>query len=135
MSLPSLLHYLSFSGINLELKGENIRVYYNDIIPSTVILQEIRINKLKLITTLRNDKEVKEAGFIVGIPGILYTLTLDKYNILYIEKTDDKWESRVETYQKERKKVVKIKLIDTGNTFDFVLYKTKRYLNRILQKA
>lgn len=135
MSLPSLLHYLSFSGIKLELKGENIRVYYNDIIPSTVILQEIRTNKLKLITTLRNDKKVKEAGFIVGISGVLYTLTLDKYTILYIEKSDDKWESRVETYRKGRKKAVKIKLIETGNTFDFVLYKTKRYLNRIFKKA
>lgn len=135
MSLPSLLHYLSFSGIKLELKGEKIRVYYNDIIPSPVILQEIRTNKLKLISTLRNDEEVKEAGFIVGIPGILYTLTLDKYNILYIEKNNDKWESRVETYQKGRKKAVKIKLIETGNTFDFVLYKTKRYLNRVLKKV
>jgi hypothetical protein len=80
------------------------------------------------------DNQAKAAGFMIGLPGELYTLSLSRSSAVYIEQIEDEWQAWRETYQKGRKRAINEKTIATGTTFDYVLMKAKGYFDYIERK-
>jgi hypothetical protein len=82
----------------------------------------------------RLDSQAKAAGLMIGIPGVLYTLTLSKSSDVYIEQVNGKWEAWRETYQPGKRRAVSDKTIVKGQTLDYVWIKVIGYFDYIEKK-
>ena len=84
----------------------------------------------------RNDELAKKAGFIVarGLSGLIYECSLHGYSSVYIEQLNGKW-YRSETYQKGRSEAIYVKAIESGNEFEYVLLKAKKYIKLVQSKT
>lgn len=88
-------------------------------------------NKPNEETIKRMDKQAKAAGFMIGVPGQLYTLSLSKISAVYIEQIGGGWQAWRETYQKGQEQAMSTKTIAKANTLDYVLMKAKGYFEYI----
>jgi hypothetical protein len=89
---------------------------------------------LELINQAESDERVnkaKMAGFIVALPGELYTLSVSRHSHVYIELVLGQWLAWRETYLDRKKKAVYLKEIASGESFEYVLMKTKRYFTNL----
>ncbi|PAE31674.1 hypothetical protein CHI06_27585 [Bacillus sp. 7884-1] len=83
---------------------------------------------------LERDNKAKYTGFIVALPGELYTRTIGKNSCAYIEQIGSEWQAWRETYQSKKEKAVSNKIIFTSETFELVLLKAKGYFDYIGRK-
>lgn len=78
---------------DVELTGEQLRLSQGAALPADVMARA-KENKGKVMQALRQDEEAKAIGLVIGIPGTLYTLTLNAYSSLYMEQLDkDYWQA------------------------------------------
>ncbi|MEL3973050.1 hypothetical protein AAEO50_12260 [Rossellomorea oryzaecorticis] len=118
-------------GCPLSLEGERIKVEGISRLPAS-LLERIKEHKAQIVETLKNDQEARNRGFMVGVPGEIYTKSLHHKSNVYVEKIGDQWEAWRETYQKG--KTVSTKVIMTGNTLEYVLVKVSQYFDYMEKK-
>ena len=82
----------------------------------------------------RRDKKAKASGFMIGIPGEVYMLSVSKTNTVYIEKIGEQWQAWRETYPGGRQQTVNEKTIAKGRMFEYVLLKARGYFDYIESK-
>jgi len=80
---------------------------------------------------LREDEEALNKGLQVGIPGSLYTTTINRNSSLYLEKISGNWVAWREYYVINRRKCVSHKIIVESRDFDYALKKVSEYVKRI----
>ncbi len=90
--------------------------------------------KSDILAILKRNKKAKEAGLIIGVPGMVYTVTISNISSVYVECINGIWKAWRETHYPTQKKPVSTKIIATGSTFNYVISKLKRYLEYIIQK-
>lgn len=117
-------------GAELLIDGPHIRIKKGKDLP-THITDNIRSKKREILAVLKSDKQAKEAGLMIGIPGELYTITLSEVSSIYVEHREDQWEAWRETHIPYQRKAIQYKIIASGNTLEFVLLKVRRYLDYI----
>lgn len=76
------------------------------------------------------DKETKKFGLITGISNEIYFCSISYVSTVYLELINDNWVAWRETYQPNTNQLKHYKLIANGE-FDYVLSRTKNYLNYI----
>jgi len=128
MNVFSLLEEVMEHGSELALDGDKLIVYRAKSLPCS-LLKELKLNKDKILEALRNDKSAKESGFIVGISGLIYEFILDKQSRIYLELINNKWCAWRELYQIGKLDTTYVKTIETGNKFEYVLLKVKKYID------
>ncbi|MFP3886784.1 hypothetical protein U8V97_15155 [Priestia filamentosa] len=94
----------------------------------------IRDHKQDILAASNRDKEAKAAGLIIGIPGVLYMVSISNISSIYLELIDGNWEAWRETHYLGQKQSISMKIIATGSTFNYVIQKVKKYLNYINQR-
>lgn len=80
------------------------------------------------------DKETKKIGLITGVSDEIYFCSISHVSTVYLELINDKWIAWRETYQTNTNQLKHYKLIASGE-FDYVLSRTKNYLNYITKKS
>jgi hypothetical protein len=133
MDCVSIIQSVERLGAELLLDGDHIRIKKGKYLPDSIIAS-IGGNKGGILAILERDDRAKRAGFMVAIPGELYTVTLSNVSIIYVEHIEGGWEAWRETHYPNLRKAASSKIIATGNTFDFVLQKVKQYLVYIIKK-
>lgn len=133
MDCVSIIQSVERLGAELLLDGDHIRIKKGKYLPDSIIAC-IEDNKREILAILDRDDRAKQAGFMVAIPGELYTVTLSNVSSIYIEHIEGGWEAWRETHYTYQHKAISSKIIATGNTFDFVLLKVKQYLVYIIKK-
>ncbi|QWG38116.1 hypothetical protein EXW35_06580 [Bacillus mycoides] len=81
--------------------------------------------------TKKRDEKAKVAGYMVALSGTLYTLTLSKTSCVYIDYINGFWTAWRESHWNTDKQPSSVKIIAKAATFDYVLMKTKGYLDFI----
>ncbi|MEB6208189.1 MULTISPECIES: pathogenicity island protein [Staphylococcus] len=76
------------------------------------------------------DEQAIKVGLIVGVSNEIYFRSISHVSDIFIEYIKDQWVAWRESYIPKTNKRTSHKLIATGN-FDFVLARTKSYLNYI----
>lgn len=76
------------------------------------------------------DIETKKIGLITGISNEIYFCSISHVSTVYLELINDNWVAWRETYQPNTNQLKHYKLIANGE-FDYVLSRTKNYLNYI----
>lgn len=120
-------------GCGLSAEGENIRVENINRL-SGLLRQYIKENKQQLIRCLIMDEKARKKGFVVGIQGTLYTKTFSRNSAVYIERVRSQWQAWREVYQEGRNTALRVKVIATGSTFEYVLNKAANYFDFIEKK-
>src|SRR3954471_1505854 len=113
-------------GCEMVPEGENIRVMDIASLPAS-LKEKIREHKTKILEVLNRDNQARKEGFIIGLPGQVYFLSINKNNILYIEQLNGNWELWRETYQEGGSRSISIKVIYSGSKFENVILKAKSY--------
>lgn len=117
-------------GNSLSLMGDGIRV--ENIAQLTDRLKkEIITNKGELINVLKRDLLARENGILIGIPGTLYTFTINRNTIAYVDCVDGEWIATRETYKRGVRTATSHKVIARGNTFEYVFNEFVSYKNFI----
>lgn len=75
------------------------------------------------------DEKAKEAGFVIGLQGELYTLSIGRHSAIYIERIAGKWIVWRETYQRNRIGAISTKTITETVILDYALKRAKMYLS------
>ncbi|OLO35920.1 hypothetical protein BTR23_16390 [Alkalihalophilus pseudofirmus] len=128
MSYSSFLEEVRGYGSELLIKGEKLIVMNAYSLPHDLLAQ-LKQNKEKYLESLRNDELASKEGFIIGISGLLYECSLYRNSSVYLEKMNNKWFTWRETYQNGKSDPLKVKTIENGNEFQFVLLKARNYIN------
>lgn len=95
----------------------------------TTIYQLIEIAEMEI-----KDEKAKQAGFLVGLSGELYTKSLGKNSAVYIEEINNQWEAWRETYIQGKSTPISYRVIASFKEFDYVLLKAKRYFDYIQRR-
>lgn len=82
----------------------------------------------------KRDEKAKTAGYMVALSGTFYTLTLSKTSCVYIDYINGFWTAWRESHWNTDKQPSSVKIIVKAATFDYVLMKTKGYLDFIKRK-
>lgn len=99
------------------------------------IRREVKPKKDKVIymPLSQQDKQAKQAGFVIGVPGELYFATLRRaigYEMtVYMERQDTSWLVWRETYTKGKPTATKD--IYKGTSFTTALQKATRYIQAV----
>lgn len=80
------------------------------------------------------DKKAKRIGFIVALPGALYTCSLSRHSVVYIEKNEIEWELWRETHLPGKRDLISFKIIVSSIDFKFILSKAENYMKYIQKK-
>lgn len=105
-------------------------------IPSR-LMESLKANKQSIIEYLSRDSKARAAGFMVGVPGELYTLSVSRRADIFIEQINGVWTAYRSTYVSGKAKPIYSKTIATGETMDYVLMKAKgytQYIDRFRQR-
>ncbi|CRK83427.1 hypothetical protein [Neobacillus massiliamazoniensis] len=130
MEPVQLIQSIEQVGCFLQAEGENVRIFNSNRLPDYLI-NELRTNKCSVLKIMDRDDKAKMAGFIIALPGELYTSTLSKVSVVYIERIGNQWQVWREMYQSNKEKAVSCKHIFTSGTFELVLLKAKSYFDYI----
>lgn len=133
MECTSIIESVDRLGDELLSDGDHIRIKEGKYLPDSIIAC-IGDHKLEILAILERDNKAKRAGFMIAIPGEMYTATLSKVSSIYVEHIEEGWQGWRETHFSHQCKAISSKIIATGNTFDFVLLKVKQYLDYIIKK-
>lgn len=134
MNVCIMLEELRKYGSRLSIKGDKLIVTKVPSLPPFLIEQLI-VNKHMFIEAFRNDDLARNSGFIVGLSGLLYEYSLNRYTSIYLEHLNKKWFAWRETHQKGNSKAMNVKAIEIGNEFEYVLLKAKKYINFVQNKT
>lgn len=129
----SLIQSVDQLGAELLPDSDHIRIKKGKYLPDS-ITASIVDHKREILAILERDNQAKQAGFMIAIPGELYTVTLSNVSSIYVEHIEGVWEARRETHYPHQRQAISSKIIATGNTFEFVLLKVKQYLDYIIKK-
>jgi hypothetical protein len=130
MEFEKIMNAAMLAGCDLLAEGEHIRITNSRNLPAS-IKEKIKENKTLFLEFLNRDIQAKQAGFMIGISGEVYTRSLSKNSIVYIERIGSNWDAWRETYQKNKESPVSVKVICSGVTFDYVLLKAISYFDYI----
>lgn len=133
MEALTIIQSVEQAGYELMADGEHIRIKNGKRLPDS-LKASIRDYKRDILASLTRDKQAQKAGLMIGIPGVLYTVTISKVSSVYMERIDSHWEAWREVHYAEQIKAISAKTIASGSTFEYVLQKVKRYLHYIEQK-
>lgn len=133
MDAMQIIQSVEKFGCHLQAKGENVLILNSNRLPDP-LKEEIRTNKAVVLKILERDYRAKNVGFIIGLPGELYTRTLSKQSCIYIEQIGSEWQAWRETYQSKKEKAVSYKFIFASETFELVVLKAKSYFDYIERK-
>jgi hypothetical protein len=128
-----LIQSIEQVGCFLQAEGENVLIFNSNRL-SFFLKDQLKNNKSDVIELLTFDKKAKEAGFIVGLPGELYTQSINSSSAVYIERIESEWQIWQETYQDHRKSVW-YKVISKSEDFHDVLASAVRYLDYLRKKG
>lgn len=106
-----------------------VRRRYVGVDKLATIYQLIEIAEMEI-----KDEKAKQAGFMIGLSGELYTKSLGKNSAVYIENTNNQWEAWRETYIQGKSIPISYKVIASFKEFEYVLLKAKRYFDYIQRK-
>lgn len=90
---------------------------------------QIIVEKDVLTDAQDHDDKAKESGFMIGIPGELYLLSVSQRSAVYIEKINGLWVAYRATYLNGKKKSAGEKTIATANTLPYVILQAKHYFD------
>lgn len=130
MYVLRLVEYLSSIGHELSVEGEQIRIKRGKHLPPQ-LKEQVKQNKPEIIEMLERDQEARKIHFLVGITGTLYSKSVSRKSVVYIEQFNDIWKSWRETYREERKQAVSYKTICEDESFYYVLQKASDYFKYI----
>lgn len=133
MDTVGIIQSVERLGAELVPDGGYIRIKKGKYLPDSIIAS-IADHKREILAILEMDYQAKKAGFMIAIPGELYTVTLSNQSSVYIEQIENRWEVWRETYYPHQRKAISSKIIVAGNTLDFVFLKVKQYLDYIIKK-
>lgn len=94
---------------------------------SPSIVEAAKEHKAEIVRIFQLDRQAKEAGLLIYIPGTLYGLTINKSSGLYVERVNGQFEAWREMHYNGRRIE---KIIATGEC-NQVLKKVESYLNYI----
>ena len=80
------------------------------------------------------DEKAKRIGFIVALPGTLYTCSLSRHSAVYIEKNEIEWELWRETHLPGKRCLISFKIIASSKDFKYILRKVENYMKYIQKK-
>lgn len=129
----SLIQSVDQLGAELFPDSDHIRIKKGKYLPDSIIAS-IGEHKWEILAILERDNQAKRAGFMIAIPGELYTATLSNASSIYVEHIGDRWQAWRETNYPHQRKRIRSKIIASGKTFEFVLLKVKQYLDYIIKK-
>lgn len=129
----SIIQSVDLLGGELLADGNHIRIKKGEYIPDS-ITASIEHLKQEILAIFERDNQANQAGLMIAIPGEVYTVTLSNISSIYVERIQGRWEAWRETHYPRQRQAISSKIIATGNTFDFVLLKVKRYLDYIIKK-
>ncbi|WP_052475332.1 hypothetical protein [Bacillus badius] len=132
MDTVDIIQSVERLGAELLPGGGCIRIKKGKYLPNSITAR-IAEHKQDILTILERDNQAKKAGFLIAIPGQLYTVTLSKISSIYIEHIQKSWEAWRETHYQGRQQV--IKFIATGKTLDYVLVKVRNYLEYVTART
>jgi len=81
--------------------------------------------------TEHRDEKAKSIGLLVGISDQLYFTTISRISNVYIDYIDGQWIAWRETHYTGEIEPSDVKVIAKAATFDYVVMKTKSYLEFI----
>lgn len=128
MEFEKIINAVRLAGCDLLAEGEHIRITNSTHLPAS-IKDKIKENKPLFLEILNRDTQAKQAGFMIGISGEMYTRSLSKSSMVYIEQIGSNWEAWRETYRKNIPKAISVKSICKAATFEYVLLMVERYFN------
>lgn len=134
MEFEKIMNAARLAGCDLLAEGEHIRITNSGHLPAS-IKEMIKENKTLFLEFLNRDTQAKQAGFMIGISGEVYTRSLSKNSIVFIEQIGSNWEAWRETYQKNNQRAISVKGICNAATFEYVLLKTNSYFDYIERKS
>ncbi|MDJ0288212.1 MULTISPECIES: hypothetical protein [Bacillus] len=98
------------AGCELTADGEHTLIKYGKRLPDS-LKSSIKDHKQDILAVLLKDEKAKAAGLMIGIPGVLYTVTISNVSSVYIERVDGKWEEWRETHYPGQKQPISTKVI------------------------
>ncbi|MEW9110737.1 MAG: hypothetical protein AB2374_15410 [Cytobacillus gottheilii] len=134
MEFEKIMNAARLAGCDLLAEGEYIRITNSGHLPSS-IKEKIKEHKSLFLEFLNRDTQAKQVGFMIGISGEVYTRSLSKNSIVYIEQIGGNWEAWRETYQKNNQRAISVKVICNAATFEYVLLKANSYFDYIERKS
>ncbi|MDQ0880959.1 hypothetical protein [Peribacillus sp. V2I11] len=96
MDCANIIQSVEQLGAELLLDGDHIRIKKGKYLPDSLIAS-IPGNKRGILAILERDDQVKRIGFMVAIPGELYTVTLSNVSSIFIEYIEGGWQAWRET--------------------------------------
>lgn len=134
MNVYILLEELRKYDSKLSIKRNELIVTKVPSLP-LFLIEQLKVNKNMFIEAIRNDELARNSKFIVGLSGSLYEYSLNRYTSIYLEHLNKKWFAWRETHQKGKSKAMNVKAIETGNEFEYVLLKAKKYIDFVQNKT
>jgi hypothetical protein len=128
METYEIIQLVEHLGCELLVEEEQIRVKQGKRLPPS-LLSKIKEHKAKILDILNQDKRARSADFMIGLPGKVYTKTVNKQSNVYIELIDGKWEVWRETYKTGNQQAINTKIIASGYTFNYVLMEAKKFFD------
>jgi hypothetical protein len=133
MESLKLMEYVEAIGHEFSLEGEKLRIAKGKHLPNT-LKNEILYHKNEWIGILQRDQQANSIGFMIGLPGTLYTRTVSHSSVAYIEIKNNEWYVWRETYQRGRIKAISTKTIAQSKTFEYALKKADNYFRYVTSK-
>ncbi|MDP9742305.1 UNVERIFIED_ORG: hypothetical protein QFZ59_004135 [Bacillus sp. B2I3] len=84
MDTVGIIQSVERLGAELVPDGGYIRIKKGKYLPDSIIAS-IADHKREILAILEMDNQAKKAGFMIAIPGELYTVTLSNLSSVYIE--------------------------------------------------
>jgi hypothetical protein len=91
MECISIIKSIDQLGAELVSDGGHIRIKQGKYLPDSIIAS-IGDYKREILAILERDNQAKRAGFMIAIPGKLYTATLSKVSSIYVEHIENGWQ-------------------------------------------
>ncbi|UAT31467.1 hypothetical protein K7T73_04335 [Bacillus badius] len=133
MNAAYLIQTAEQSGGQLLAEGEYIRIVNIKRLPVSLV-EAIKSQKKNLLKILKQNEKAEKAGFVIALTGELYTQTLGRNSVVYVEQIGSRWEAWRETHRPGKKKPIHFKIIAASEEFEYVLLKAKNYFDYIEQK-
>ncbi|OKL36229.1 hypothetical protein [Domibacillus mangrovi] len=80
------------------------------------------------------DEKAKRYGLIVAIPGEVYTRSVSKHSVVYVEYVAGKWDAWRETHGSNKKQPIAYKEIARAQDIEFVFAKVCNYFDYLEKK-
>lgn len=128
-----LIEHLESIGHGLILEGDNLRILRGQHLPPSFKKQLVK-DKHNIMDALRQDKQIKEIGGMIAIPGTLYLWSVSRFSTAYMEMVGGGWVAYRESHTANQRADSSYKVIGEGNNFESVFNQFKSYTTYISEK-